>query len=66
MFKEETISLSAPENKTFVMHARNVYVTASDYSKAEELRIKLGLNENRGSITRRASGRVGPGHRAAA
>jgi glycosyltransferase involved in cell wall biosynthesis len=51
MYKEETISLGAPENKTFVMpNASNVYVTASDYSKAEELRIKLGLNEKRGIL----------------
>jgi glycosyltransferase involved in cell wall biosynthesis len=51
MFKEEIISLGAPENKTFVMpNASNVYVTASDYSKAEELRIKLGLNGKRGII----------------
>jgi glycosyltransferase involved in cell wall biosynthesis len=51
MFKEETNSFGGPENKTFVMpNACNVYVTASDYSKAEELRIKLGLNEKRGII----------------
>ena len=51
MFKEETISLGAPENKTFIMpNASNVCVTASDYSKAEKLRIKLGLNEKRGIL----------------
>jgi glycosyltransferase involved in cell wall biosynthesis len=51
MFKEEKTSLGAPENKTFVMpNASNVYVTASDHSKAEELRIKLALNEKRGIL----------------
>ena len=51
MFKEETILLGAPKNKTFVMpNASNVYVAASDYSKAKELRIELGLNEKRGIL----------------
>jgi glycosyltransferase involved in cell wall biosynthesis len=27
-----------------------VYVTASDYSEAEKLRVKLGLNEKRGIL----------------
>lgn len=51
MFKEETISLGAPENKTFIMpNASNVHVAASDYSRAEELRIKLGCIEKKGII----------------
>jgi glycosyltransferase involved in cell wall biosynthesis len=51
MFKEETISLGAQEKKTFVMpNASNIYVTASDYSEVEKLRVKPGLNEKRGII----------------
>jgi glycosyltransferase involved in cell wall biosynthesis len=51
MFKEETILLGAAENKTFVMpNASNFYITASDYNKAEELRIKLDLRKKRGII----------------
>jgi glycosyltransferase involved in cell wall biosynthesis len=51
MFKKEIISLGAPEKKVFIMpNASNIYVTASDYNKAEELRIKLGLNKKKGIL----------------
>jgi glycosyltransferase involved in cell wall biosynthesis len=51
MLKEETMSLGAHENKIFIMpNASNICVTASDYSKVEELRTKLGLKEKRGMI----------------
>jgi glycosyltransferase involved in cell wall biosynthesis len=51
MFKEEKMSLGAPEKKTFIMpNVSNICVTASDYSEAEKLRAKLGLNEKRGIL----------------
>jgi glycosyltransferase involved in cell wall biosynthesis len=44
MHKEETISLGAPEKKTFIMpNVSNMYVIGSDYRNAEELRSKLAL-----------------------
>ena len=51
MFKEEKMSLGAPEKKTFIMpNVSNICVTASDYSEAEKLRAKLDLNEKRGIL----------------
>jgi glycosyltransferase involved in cell wall biosynthesis len=51
MFKEEKMSLGAPEKKTFIMpNVSNICVTASDYSEAEKLRDKLCLNEKRGIL----------------
>lgn len=51
MHKAETISLGAPEKKTFIMpNVSNICVKASDYSEAEKLRVKLSLNEKRGIL----------------
>ena len=51
MFKDEKMSLGAPEKKTFIMpNVSNVCVMASDYSEAEKLRVNLGLNKKRGIL----------------